>query len=136
MIRTPIDQFELLMHGVQAMRRYVERLACPIQGGSGVRAQFYPHQIQNVQRILTSTRIRHLIADEVGMGKTIQALAFLAREKSAGRLENPALIIAPTSVMPNWQAEARTGPSPRRDHPGDHRPRQGGGTRLGPLRIL
>lgn len=69
-----IDSFELLMHGVQAMRRRVELLACPISGASGVRAQFYPHQLQNVQRILTSTRIHHLIADEVGMGKTIQAL--------------------------------------------------------------
>ena len=37
MSAAPIDQFELLMHGVQAMRRHVERLACPIQGGSGVR---------------------------------------------------------------------------------------------------
>jgi ATP-dependent helicase HepA len=69
-----IDSFELLMHGVQAIRRRVELLACPISGASGVRAQFYPHQLQNVQRILTSTRIHHLIADEVGMGKTIQAL--------------------------------------------------------------
>lgn len=56
------------------MRRRVEGLACPISGASGVRAQFYPHQVQNVQRILTSNRIHHLIADEVGMGKTIQAL--------------------------------------------------------------
>lgn len=71
---TLIEQFEMLMHGVQAMRRRVEGLACPIAGASGVRAQFYPHQVQNVQRILTSTRIHHLIADEVGMGKTIQAL--------------------------------------------------------------
>lgn len=62
------------MHGVQAMRRRVEWLACPISGASGIRAQFYPHQVQNVQRILLSNRIHHLIADEVGMGKTIQAL--------------------------------------------------------------
>lgn len=69
-----IEDFELLMHGVQALRRRVEQLSCPISGASGIRAQFYPHQIQNVQRILSSARIHHLIADEVGMGKTIQAL--------------------------------------------------------------
>lgn len=69
-----IDKFELLLHGVQAMRLRVEQLSCPIAGASGVRAQFYPHQIQNVRRILSSPRIHHLIADEVGMGKTIQAL--------------------------------------------------------------
>jgi ATP-dependent helicase HepA len=69
-----IEDLELLMHGVQALRRRVEQLSCQISGASGVRAQFYPHQIQNVQRILSSARIHHLIADEVGMGKTIQAL--------------------------------------------------------------
>lgn len=69
-----IEDLELLMHGVQALRRRVEQLSCPISGASGIRAQFYPHQVQNVQRILSSARIHHLIADEVGMGKTIQAL--------------------------------------------------------------
>ena len=105
MIRTPIDQFELLMHGVQAMRRYVERLACPIQGGSGVRAQFYPHQIQNVQRILTSTRIRHLIADEVGMGKTIQALMVAnALRLQKGRLR-VRVVVGRGELQSQWSEE-------------------------------
>lgn len=69
-----LHEYESVIHGVQAMRRYAERLTCPLQGGTGIAAQFYPHQIQNVQRILSACRIRHLIADEVGMGKTIQAL--------------------------------------------------------------
>jgi SNF2 family DNA or RNA helicase len=42
----------------------------------------------------------------MGLGKTVQALAFLAREKAEGRLDKPALILAPTSVLPNWQSEA------------------------------
>jgi SNF2 family DNA or RNA helicase len=42
----------------------------------------------------------------MGLGKTVQGLAFLAREKADGRLTKPALIVAPTSVLPNWQAEA------------------------------
>ena len=105
MIPTPIDQFELLMHGVQAMRRHVERLACPIQGGSGVRAQFYPHQIQNVQRILTSTRIRHLIADEVGMGKTIQALMVAnALRLQKGRLR-VRVVVGRGELQSQWSEE-------------------------------
>ena len=104
-IACPVDQFELLMHGVQAMRRYVERLACPIQGGSGVRAQFYPHQIQNVQRILTSTRIRHLIADEVGMGKTIQALMVAnALRLQRGRLR-VRVIVGRSELQSQWSEE-------------------------------
>jgi superfamily II DNA or RNA helicase len=47
-----------------------------------------------------------VLADDMGLGKTVQALAFLAREKAEGRLDKPALIVAPTSVLPNWQAEA------------------------------
>ena len=46
-----------------------------------------------------------VLADDMGLGKTVQALAFLAGEKAAGRLDKPALIISPTSVLPNWQAE-------------------------------
>ena len=47
-----------------------------------------------------------VLADDMGLGKTVQALAFLSREKAEGRLDKPALIIAPTSVLPNWLAEA------------------------------
>ena len=47
-----------------------------------------------------------VLADDMGLGKTVQALAFLAHEKAAGRLDKPALIVSPTSVVPNWQAEA------------------------------
>ena len=47
-----------------------------------------------------------VLADDMGLGKTVQALAFLSLEKAQGRLEKPALIVAPTSVLPNWQAEA------------------------------
>ena len=46
-----------------------------------------------------------VLADDMGLGKTVQALAFLAREKAEGRLDKPVLIVAPTSVLPNWQAE-------------------------------
>lgn len=100
-----IDRFELMMHGIQAMRRHVERLACPIQGGSGVRAHFYPHQIQNVQRILSATCIRHLIADEVGMGKTIQALMVAtALRLQRGRLR-VRVIVGRSELQSQWSEE-------------------------------
>jgi superfamily II DNA or RNA helicase len=47
-----------------------------------------------------------VLADDMGLGKTVQALAFLSREKAEGRLDKPALIVSPTSVLPNWQTEA------------------------------
>jgi SNF2 family DNA or RNA helicase len=42
----------------------------------------------------------------MGLGKTLQTLAHLLIEKNAGRLDRPALIVAPVSVISNWQREA------------------------------
>jgi SNF2 family DNA or RNA helicase len=47
-----------------------------------------------------------ILADDMGLGKTVQTLAHVLLEKEAGRLDAPALVVAPTSLMPNWQAEA------------------------------
>ena len=47
-----------------------------------------------------------VLADDMGLGKTVQTLAHLLVEKGAGRLDRPALLVAPTSLMGNWQREA------------------------------
>lgn len=47
-----------------------------------------------------------ILADDMGLGKTIQTLSHLLIEKEAGRLENPCLIICPTSLIQNWVDEA------------------------------
>ena len=49
-----------------------------------------------------------ILADDMGLGKTVQTLAFLASQKQQGKLEQPALIVAPTSLMSNWRREAQT----------------------------
>ena len=48
-----------------------------------------------------------VLADDMGLGKTVQALAHILVEKAAGRMDAPCLIIAPTSVLYNWEAEAK-----------------------------
>lgn len=47
-----------------------------------------------------------ILADDMGLGKTVQTLAHLAVEKRAGRMQNPSLVVAPTSLMGNWRREA------------------------------
>ncbi|WP_051305062.1 DEAD/DEAH box helicase [Chitinilyticum litopenaei] len=47
-----------------------------------------------------------ILADDMGLGKTVQTLAHIATEKAAGRLDRPCLVVAPTSLMFNWQREA------------------------------
>jgi superfamily II DNA or RNA helicase len=46
-----------------------------------------------------------ILADEMGLGKTVQVIAHLACEMHAGRLDRPALIVAPTSLAFNWMDE-------------------------------
>lgn len=100
-----LQKLELVIHGIQAMRRGVERLVCPIQGGSGIGAQFYPHQIQNVQRILSACRVRHLIADEVGMGKTVQALMVAnALRLQRGKLK-VRIVVPRQELKRQWSSE-------------------------------
>ena len=47
-----------------------------------------------------------ILADDMGLGKTVQTLAHLLVEKQSGRMKNPSLIIAPTSLLSNWRREA------------------------------
>ncbi|MDD2743841.1 MAG: DEAD/DEAH box helicase [Rhodocyclaceae bacterium] len=47
-----------------------------------------------------------ILADDMGLGKTAQALAHLLLEKESGRLDKPALIVLPTSLIFNWKSEA------------------------------
>ena len=48
-----------------------------------------------------------ILADDMGLGKTLQTLAHLHTLKQAGQLTAPALVICPTSVLPNWRHEAQ-----------------------------
>jgi len=47
-----------------------------------------------------------LLADDMGLGKTLQVLCMLARRAEEGRLR-PSLIVAPVSLLKNWEQEAR-----------------------------
>jgi len=47
-----------------------------------------------------------VLADDMGLGKTLQTLAFLQRLKAGRKLTRGALVVAPTSLIWNWQREA------------------------------
>ncbi|MGI9003763.1 MAG: SNF2-related protein [Pseudonocardia sp.] len=51
-------------------------------------------------------RLGGILADDMGLGKTLQALALICHVKQADPTMSPFLIVAPTSVVPNWSAEA------------------------------
>ena len=57
-------------------------------------------------QFLRTAGLGGVLADDMGLGKTVQTLAHVAVEHAAGRLEHPALVVCPTSLIPNWRAEA------------------------------
>lgn len=66
----------------------------------------YQQQGLNWLQFLREYGLAGILADDMGLGKTVQTLAHLAVEKRAGRMKQPSLIIAPTSLMGNWRREA------------------------------
>ena len=66
----------------------------------------WPHQVRAFERLYAQWPPKLLIADEVGLGKTIQAGMLLRQAWLAGRARR-ILILAPKAVLRQWQIELR-----------------------------
>jgi hypothetical protein len=75
----------------------------------GLKAQLRDYQLYGLSwlQFLRISQLNGILADDMGLGKTVQTLAHLLYEKEQGRLKQAALIIAPTSLVGNWFAEAK-----------------------------
>ena len=81
---------------------------------AGLRATLRPYQVEGYRWLtfLYEHRMGGILADDMGLGKTVQALALLAhaieehRAAAPGEPFAPFLVVAPTSVISNWAAEA------------------------------
>ena len=65
-----------------------------------------PHQLYALNRAMSQHRIRYLLADEVGLGKTIEAGLILRELKLRGMVRR-ILVVAPKGLVRQWQAEMR-----------------------------
>ena len=99
--------------GSQHLREMVRRLSGraelpEVLPPQSVNASLRPYQQQGVNwlQFLREFGLAGILADDMGLGKTLQTLVHIQIEKDAGRLTHPALIIAPVSLMGNWQREA------------------------------
>ncbi len=81
--------------------RGFEELLC-LDGLNGV--EHLPHQVDTVRRVLRHFRGRVLLADEVGLGKTIEA-CLLLREYLLRGMVRRVLILTPAALVRQWQDE-------------------------------
>lgn len=66
-----------------------------------------PHQLLALQRAISGDRIRYLLADEVGLGKTIEA-GLILRELKIRGLVCRILVVAPAGLVLQWQSEMKS----------------------------
>jgi superfamily II DNA or RNA helicase len=65
-----------------------------------------PHQLRALSRAIAKDRVRYLLADEVGLGKTIEA-GLILRELKLRGLVKRTLVIAPKGLVSQWVSEMR-----------------------------
>jgi superfamily II DNA or RNA helicase len=66
-----------------------------------------PHQLYALQRAMSGDRVRYLLADEVGLGKTIEA-GLILRELKVRGLAKRILVVAPAGLVSQWVSEMKT----------------------------
>ena len=75
----------------------------------GIEATLREYQLEGYywMQFLVDSGLNGILADDMGLGKTLQSLTHLSAEIESGRNEGrPSLVIAPTSVVLNWEREA------------------------------
>lgn len=72
-----------------------------------LKAKLRDYQIEGISWInfLYEYGFNGILADDMGLGKTIQVLSFLQYLKENNRLNNPSLIVVPTTLISNWEKE-------------------------------
>ncbi len=74
-------------------------------GALGVAAEPLPHQLDTVRRMLTGVGGRWLLADEVGLGKTVQALMLLRGLAAQAARPLKVSVVVPDDLFRQWEAE-------------------------------
>ena len=98
-------QDEILALAERLLAAQGVRLVAP---PAGLKLELREYQKEGVAwlQFLREQGLSGILADDMGLGKTAQTLAHLLLEKEAGRLDRPALIVLPTSLIFNWMNEA------------------------------
>ncbi len=109
-----LDNPDLHWHGAATLQKLNQKL----RGFDGIRnvdtplglhteLRDYQQQGLNWLQFLREFEFNGILADDMGLGKTVQTLAHLLLEKECRRMQQPNLVVVPTSLVSNWAREAR-----------------------------
>ncbi len=90
---------------VARLRSAAEAPHVPVPPAFAATLRPYQQHGVNWLQYLRGNDLGALLADEMGLGKTAQTIAHIAIEHAEGRLDTPALVVVPTTLVPNWTAE-------------------------------
>ncbi|MFW6188308.1 MAG: SNF2-related protein, partial [Actinomycetota bacterium] len=101
------DQAEAWREGVHALLELGTAEAPPLP--ASLHAELRPYQRDGYSwlSVLWDHGLGGILADDMGLGKTVQAIALICRAVERDPGLPPFLVVAPTSVVPNWVAEIR-----------------------------
>jgi len=115
-LQTKADLFDQIVqgmapvtpHGIDRLWLALEAEKIPLMESAATltsaKVDLLPHQVVLVHRIANARPKRFLIADEVGLGKTIEAALVLRELASRGELQR-AMMIVPAGLVENWRRE-------------------------------
>lgn len=103
----PIDppaELEALRKRLSQRSKEAEQFTPP----EGLQAELRSYQKTGAEWMdfLSAHELNGILADDMGLGKTLQTLTHILRMKEQGKA-GPVLVVAPTSVVPNWFAESK-----------------------------
>jgi ATP-dependent helicase HepA len=99
-----MSEFHRVLLGLHAEARRIDRDQA-LLGALGVGAFAYPHQIDSVHRMVTGTACRWLLADEVGLGKTIQAIMVMRALAAQSPRPLATALVVPDDLVSQWEEE-------------------------------
>lgn len=106
LLASQLDYKEWYDLRVQAMLMQSHMRRSPLRGLLGARVGIIPHQLYIANEVGTRFAPRVLLADEVGLGKTIEAGLIIHQQLKTGRSER-VLIFVPDSLQYQWMIEMR-----------------------------
>jgi ATP-dependent helicase HepA len=99
-----IDRMDNFALRYRALTNQYQQLKSPMRGLCGMRAGLIPHQLFIAHEVGRRYAPRVLLADEVGLGKTIEAGMIIHQQVLAGRAER-ILIVVPETLQHQWLVE-------------------------------